>query len=162
MRFSCRLAPLGCRAFGQRDTALIDRLGDGDRHSLLDQLGHLRQISRRLYRHHAVGYVRDRLDQAFLLESGEDKAAVVATAGADGTQRAGGDGLVSRELRQDSGETEPVLGMETPGAIAPQADMEMILGVTAQVIGQVAAAGQGFAGGDLEDTDIGHGIYLVG
>ena len=55
-----------------------------------------------------------------------------------------------------------MFGMETPGAVAPQADVEIILGVTAEVIGQVAAAGKGFAGGDFEDTDIGHGIYLVG
>ena len=109
-----------------------------------------------------MGYVRNRLDQSFLAKGGEYKAAVVATAGTDGPQRAGGDGFVSRELGQDTGQTEPVFGMETPGAIAPQADMEIILGVTAQVIGQVAAAGEGFAGGDLEDTDIGHGNYLVG
>ena len=106
--------------------------------------------------------VRDRLDQAFLLESGEDKAAVVATAGADGPEGTRGDGFVIRELGQDTGQTEPVLGMETPGGIAPQTDMEIILGVTAEVISQVAAAGEGFAGGDFEDTDIGHGIYLVG
>ncbi len=162
MRFSCWLHPLGCGAFGQRDTALIDRLGDGDRHSLLDQLLHFLEVARRLHRHHAMGYVRDRLDQAFLLESGEDKAAVVATAGTDGAEGTRRDGLVSRELRQDTGQTEPVLGMETPGAIAPQADLEIMLSVTAEVIGQVAAAGQGFAGGDFEDTDIGHGNYLVG
>ncbi len=106
--------------------------------------------------------VRDRLDQAFLLESGEDKAAVVATAGADGPEGTRGDGFVIRELGQDTGQTEPVLGMETPGAITPQTDLEIMLSVTAQVIGEVAAAGEGFTGGDFEDTDIGHGNYLVG
>ncbi len=162
MRFSCWLHPLGYGAFGQRDTSLIDRLGNRQGHALLDQLLHFLEVARRLHRHHAMGYVRNRLDQSFLLESGEDKAAIVATAGTDRTQRAGSDGLVSRELRQDSGQTEPVFGMETPGAVAPQTDMEIILGVTAQVIGEVAAAGEGFAGGDFEDTDIGHGNYLVG
>ena len=96
------------------------------------------------------------------MESGEDKATVVATAGTHGAEGTGGDGLVISELGQDTGQTEPVLGMETPGAVAPQADMEIMLSVTAEVIGQVAAAGKGFAGGDLEDTDIGHGNYLVG
>ena len=96
------------------------------------------------------------------MESGEDKAAVVATAGTDGAECARGDGLVTRELGQDTGQTEPVLGMETPGGIAPQADVEIMLRVTAEVIGQVAAAGEGFAGGDFEDTNIGHGNYLVG
>ena len=162
MRFSCGLAPLGYGAFGQRDTALIDRLGNRQGRALLDQLLHFLEVARRLYRQHAVRKVRDGLDQAFLLESGEDKAAVVATAGADRAEGTGSDGLVSRELGQDTGQAEPVFGMETPGAITPQADMEIILGVTAEVIGQVAAAGEGFAGGDFEDTDIGHGNYLVG
>ena len=162
MRFSCGLAPLRCGAFGQRHTALIDRLGNRQGRALLDQLLHFLEVARRRHRHHAVGCVRDRFDQPFPAESGEDKAAVVATAGTHGSEGTGGDGLVIGQLRQDTGQTEPVLGMETPGGIAPQTDMEIILSVTAQVIGQIAAAGQGFAGGDFEDTDIGHGNYLVG